>query len=105
MHFDLGSSGYFLEDFLFVVILIPWTQFPLRFTSGNYDSVCFLGHTSHMDHSFTVLPPLPQKKKKKKNPEITTAASSSLQVDQKKKKKISILGGASTLVILCTVSV
>jgi hypothetical protein len=70
MHSDLGSSGYFLEDFLFGVTLIPWTQFRLQFTSGNYDSVCFLGHISHMDHPFMFLteiilfyPPPPQQKK------------------------------------------
>ena len=47
MHSDLGSSGYFLEDFSSGVMLIPWIQLQLQLTSGNYDKVCFLGHSTH----------------------------------------------------------
>lgn len=42
MHFDLGSSGFFLEDFSFGVMLTPWTQFQSQFISGKYELVLIL---------------------------------------------------------------
>lgn len=39
MLFDLDSSGYFLLDFSFEVMHIPWTQSLLQLVSGNYSEI------------------------------------------------------------------